>query len=312
MPTFECRLMCAANSAYGIDGETGKFTPPQPYYDAVGYKLLPLPPQPVWGTGPLGEKFINAALIGTNSDGVIVAFRGTISPALTDESVLDWIQNTFAEPKQVTGLPGEVHTGFSDAVHSIWTKLRDAIQAQQSAYPLADGSRPPVYFTGHSKGGALASIAAMILNGDTTGLRPKSICTFASPRPGNTVFRDAYNLAFSQQSYENYLDIVPFLPPDAKAISFLKHVPLLGDLVQQAHAWDYATVGNRLYIGKNGTVVPASTVSDSSRLFEIAVKLFMGNIGAVVAAHCPDCASAADNCAGGYMKAACQGDVCGT
>lgn len=67
--------------------------------------------------------------------------------------------------------------------------------------------------TGHSKGGAMASIAAMLLNRDKDLPNVTEVVTFASAKVGDSKFAKAYNKEVNQTSYEYYLDIVPFLPP---------------------------------------------------------------------------------------------------
>jgi hypothetical protein len=42
-----------------------------------------------------------------NANGIIIAFRGTLSPTEPD-SLMDWLQDLFAEPVAFKGLPGEV------------------------------------------------------------------------------------------------------------------------------------------------------------------------------------------------------------
>ncbi len=106
-----CRMMSSAACAYKIDTKTTQFTPSQPYYEAVEYKTLPVP---ISG----GSDNINAVLVGTTSDGIVIACRGTLPPAADLPSMLDWIQDVFfSMPKSVNGLPGKVHSGFYMAVN---------------------------------------------------------------------------------------------------------------------------------------------------------------------------------------------------
>ncbi len=71
--TLEGRLLCASASAYAVmEGETT--LDPQaamPYYDGVGFMQPPAAFQ-------AGKDDINACLVGTTPDGVVVAFRGTL------------------------------------------------------------------------------------------------------------------------------------------------------------------------------------------------------------------------------------------
>jgi hypothetical protein len=100
--TLECRLLSASGCAYAI-GDDGKFTPPQPYYDAAGFQAAPTA---IAG----GPDNINACLVGASGDGVVVAFRGTLVPDIHDlPSLLHWMQDFDAVPISVTGMPGKVH-----------------------------------------------------------------------------------------------------------------------------------------------------------------------------------------------------------
>jgi hypothetical protein len=122
---------------------------------------------------------------------------------------------------------------------------------------LGPGATNPVYVTGHSKGGAMASIGAYILN-QTYGIPIKQVVTFASPKPGDTGFQTGYQSVINNQvRYENYGDIVPLVPPATEFIDLivavLKLVP--GDIGQElvklfesAETWDYAAVGSLLFI----------------------------------------------------------------
>lgn len=287
--TLQCRLMCASASAYGIDPATGEFTPPEPYYAGAGYKERPVP---VVG----GDKKINAALVGTTSDGVVVAFRGTIPPWWTIESLLDWLQDFMAEPESVNGLPGKVHTGFYDAVNAIWSSVQTTVGTTSL----------PLFITGHSKGGPMASLAAILFK--NAGITPTSVYTFASPKPGNIDFAKAYDAAIQQTSYENYLDIVPFVPPSNAVIELASKIPWIGKLFERAEGWDYMPVGKRLYIEENGTVVPDTDSLDELRIAEIIGKLVEGDLQEIVGAHCHLCAG--KDCAGGYMQGACAGEIC--
>ena len=76
--SLECRLLCASVTAYSITND-GPITPhPPPYFDAAQFVDTP----PVGFVG--GNEAINACLVGTTIDGVVVAFRGTLPPASPD------------------------------------------------------------------------------------------------------------------------------------------------------------------------------------------------------------------------------------
>lgn len=293
--TLSCRLMCACRCAYGIDTTTGGFTPPAPYYDAVGYAATPVA---ISG----GDDNIDAALVGSTRDGVIVAFRGTLPPAFDMPSLLDWLQDFFDVPRTVPGLPGQVHSGFDDSVNAIWDAL-----SRETAAQLAAGASKSLHVTGHSKGGAMATLAAMRFHGAAAFPTPL-VHTYASARPGDKEFANAYDKTISQTSYENHLDIVPFVPPPDHLLGALAKVSELADLLRRASGWNYQAVGHRLYIEEKGAVVENTDELDALRILEIAAKLAILDVDAVAAAHCSGCAG--PGCAGGYMRGACPGEVC--
>jgi len=296
-----CRMMSSAACAYNIDTKTTQFTPSQPYYHAVEYKTLPVP---ISG----GSDNINAVLVGTSSDGVVIACRGTLPPAADLPSMLDWIQDVFfSMPKSVNGLPGKVHSGFYMAVNSVWEPLLKEVSRQLDAA----GPETKIYITGHSKGGGMASILAMLLFNESGLLnlhKPPQVFTFASPKPGDTGFAQVYNANITQESYENYLDVVPFLPPSDSTIRFFAKIPLIGDFFKKAEGLNYSSVGTHYYIEKTGKVVPVASLLDDFRIGEIVFKFVEDDLKAVVDAHCHLCKST--DCAGGYMRGACQGEVC--
>jgi len=294
--TLQCRLLCACGCAYGIDTRTGTFTPPAPFYDAVGYTETPVA---ISG----GDDNIDAALVGTTGDGIVVAFRGTLPPAFDMPSILDWLQDLFAVPRTVSGLPGQVHSGFDDSVNSVWAGVSSRVAARLKAR----GSQK-LYVTGHSKGGAMASIAAMLFHNNSVFPTP-AVHTYASARPGDKAFAEAYGRAISQTSYENYLDVVPFVPPSDDIIGSLADIPDFGTLFRSAAGWNYQPVGNRLYIEKDADVVDNDAKLDALRVLEIVGKLLELDVEAIGAAHCSGCPGA--GCAGGYMRGACPGEVCG-
>jgi putative lipase involved disintegration of autophagic bodies len=78
-----------------------------------------------------------------------------------------------------------VHAGFYDAPVAIIGDIAKAVHALNPSGAL------PVYVTGHSKGGAMASIAAYILQ-QGFGIKLQPLVTFASPRAGDSGFQAGY------------------------------------------------------------------------------------------------------------------------
>ena len=79
-----------------------------------------------------------------------------------------------------------LHTGFDAAVGTVWSAIQTAI-----ATPATPGQ--PVFFTGHSLGGALAVLAAMRAAA-AFPTQPIIVYTFGSPRTGGSAFFNAYPL----------------------------------------------------------------------------------------------------------------------
>jgi triacylglycerol lipase len=97
-----------------------------------------------------------------------------------------------------------LHTGFDAAVGTVWSAIQTAI-----ATPATPGQ--PVFFTGHSLGGALAVLAAMRAAA-AFPTQPIIVYTFGSPRTGGSAFFNAYPLNGSTFRLIHGTDIVPTVP----------------------------------------------------------------------------------------------------
>lgn len=129
-----------------------------------------------------------AAVLDTKRHQVLV-FRGT-------SNVQDWLTNLDAWTVKRPEFTGEVHQGFYDALMVV---LDDIVHHLQSHKIL--------WITGHSLGGALATLASGLFRG--------TLYTFGSPRVGNKEFSE---VVFGNR-FTNNNDIVPRVP-----IGDYKHV----------------------------------------------------------------------------------------
>lgn len=264
---LNCTLLNACGAAYNIAPGTCTYTADQIYSPNVGYTQGP---QTACG----GTNLINAATVGQCSFGIVVAFRGTLPPSESDpDSLFDWLQDFFAEPTTCTSgsykVPGQVHSGFYHAV----TSIIDKVQTLVSSYN--PGPNNPVYVTGHSKGGAMASIGAYILSQNLGIPNVQPVVTFASPKPGDINFMGGFQKVLSQTRFENYNDIVPLLPPATEFINLvvavLDLIPIVGKklaaLFQSAENWNYVPVGSELFITESFQVI--SNESDAAQVWDV-------------------------------------------
>jgi hypothetical protein len=213
-------LLCASNLTYS--------SPTQPTSSDKHYfrqaKFLG-PPEIIDGVS-----VIHRCLIGTiESSGitpapnsVVLAFRGTVPPQINAieaiKSFFDWcndFQAALVPVPEIQGLAGvatalrsvRVHAGFLESIVSLFRKgIADKLRAR-----IETGA--PLYVTGHSKGGALAHLAALLLQ--TAGLKVAGVISFEAPRAGDSSFKVAYEgLGINSLRYEFQNDIAPHVPPN--------------------------------------------------------------------------------------------------
>lgn len=145
---------------------------------------------------------------------IVLAFRGTEATSIKDiKSDLD-AKSTQCE----TG--GKIHTGFKEA----FERVALDIQAKLNEPEYKD---KPLFITGHSLGGALATVAAKKLS-HKGGIA--ACYTFGSPRVGN----DKWIAGVKTPMYRivNAADCVTMLPPGTEWINSLGWlsglIPLVG------------------------------------------------------------------------------------
>lgn len=153
----------------------------------------------------------------TESDSQIdVVFRGTSTAS-------DWISDAIARQTEFPYAKqgGLVHQGFLDIYQSARKQIITAMSKLSAHKQL--------YLTGHSLGGALASLCASDL-ATNTKFKDPAVYTYGSPRVGNTTFANQFNRKTGPHyRIYNRNDMVPKLPP------LVYTSPLTGDLYHYIH-----------------------------------------------------------------------------
>ena len=172
--------------------------------------------------------------VASNDDFALVAFRGTeTSPrrgARPDFREVFADIRTDADVMPSAAGPGaNVHHGFSAAVDEVWegAGLKDFVSNLPSR---------TIWFTGHSLGAALATLAAV------RSERLDGLYTFGSPRVGDEGFARAFSRHLSDKGVEyfrfvNNRDIVTTVPLTSippritfKHVGTLKHIDARGQI----------------------------------------------------------------------------------
>ena len=134
-----------------------------------------------------------AYILGTDDDCVIVC-RGT-EPHEWNDVRAD--ANAFTVLTEV----GRLHSGFNREVDDLWPLLEKRIKE----------NRRPMWFAGHSLGGAMATICAGRCKMSPIPSNPEAIFTFGSPRVGNRKYVNFVKIPHYR--WVNNNDVVTRVPP---------------------------------------------------------------------------------------------------
>ena len=164
-----------------------------------------------------------------------IAFAGT-DPLKPQDVITDLV---------ATRTPKGLHQGFADAVEFVQTRVEDAIGK--------GGAQQPLFFTGHSLGGALATISAM--HARDAGFQVEAVYTFGGARAGDQKFFNSYGPGLGNCTFRlvHGKDIVASVPPSSLG-------GLLGGLLG-----DFHHVGRLLHCQQRSTFAgPAPTKNDGN------------------------------------------------
>jgi len=174
----------------------------------------PAPARDIWRRAGLQFEFISVpgsqCHVGWSDRFVIVAFRGT-----QPDEMMDLFDISRIELAGWTYGGGAVHSGFLEAHGRIWPAVENLLRQ-------LNPTRRTVWFTGHSLGGALATLS-MDRFAASAGLY-----TIGSPRVGNHRFAALFDERHDGRCfrYVNNRDVVTHLPPAITPAGFYKHVDL--------------------------------------------------------------------------------------
>lgn len=130
-----------------------------------------------------------------NTHDCVVACRGTEAREWSD---IKADANAITAVAETVGL---VHSGFKEQADRLWPLIEEALQ------PV----RMPVWFTGHSLGGALATILAGRCKLSPVDCEPEGLFTYGSPRVGNREYITYPRITHVR--WVNNNDVVTRVPP---------------------------------------------------------------------------------------------------
>lgn len=160
----------------------------------------------------------------TSPQANIMAFRGTMN-------IAEWLGNmrTRQSDYVLSGVQrGRVHRGFLN----LYERIDNQIQTAISQF----NPKLPTHFTGHSLGGALATLAAADTAFNNTQLRSQmQLYTYGSPRVGDPSFAEFYS-SLVPNSYRivNLCDAVLMVPPSSVKNLHYRHVGQRWSFVYQS------------------------------------------------------------------------------
>lgn len=150
-----------------------------------------------------------------NQHDCVIACRGTEANEWND------IRADVRASSVLSETVGRVHRGFKREVDDLWPMLETALMC----------NRQPLWFCGHSLGGAMATICAGRCLLSHIDSNPERLFSFGSPRVGNPRYTQYTKL--DHLRYVNNNDIVTRVPP----------------------AWfGYQHCGNEIYIDRRGEI----------------------------------------------------------
>ncbi len=184
-----------------------------------------------------GRKTNTQAILVGNDQRLVLAFRGTETDSFQDIK-------TDAKANSVPDVSGRVHQGFIEAYDEVAEDIEKFLGSKESFAAL------PLFLTGHSLGGALATIAARKMQ-HAGGIA--ACFTFGSPRVGDENWVDGLKTPLYR--VVNAADAVTMLPPGSISITVIswlaQFIPFIGHELRPrllANFGGYLHGGNMRYL----------------------------------------------------------------
>ncbi len=154
------------------------------------------------------KKHTQAYMI-ANEEIVILAFRGT-----EKKVIQDWLTDLNFKLVKGPFSFGRVHKGFNTALGHVWKDIRKVLKRLKT-------NKQSLFITGHSLGGALATLAAARFI--ERHVYVDGLYTFGQPRVGNKNFVHSFDLLLKKRAFRfvNNEDIVTRVPP---RVAGYKHI----------------------------------------------------------------------------------------
>jgi Lipase (class 3) len=173
---------------------------------------------------PIGNCFVDGANTGrgyfaSNDNQALLAFRGTEADNNNDKAA-------DAEINRTPEAGALVHSGFKRYLDAVWDQVTQCVAGYRANQPNQN-----ICITGHSLGGALATLAFTRLNDPAS-----SLITFGCPRLGNPSYCNLISTAaHTRACYRavDNLDIVTHSPPDF--LNLYAHPPIAIYWLDQGH-----------------------------------------------------------------------------
>ncbi len=171
---------------------------------------------------------------------IFVAFKGT---DMDSNPVKDLITDIDIRLEDFDGY-GDVHKGFADAIAEISPDL--IYKSVKYLRELPENQPRIVYVTGHSKGGAMASLFGLRLRDALKKEVPDAsvvIYTYGSPRVATEEFAANYNV--ENHAYVAFADAVPHLPFTKEEERVLKRISIFYEKALWFVPMNFKSIGQR-------------------------------------------------------------------